>query len=650
MPTNADRGLPQIYLNGYDGYSNWGGTLGDVGNALGLQNTLDWVDNLTMVRGRHTIKTGFEESGYKESDFCFFICVAPLGSFTMSGQWTGNRGWNLPSGAYGQSPGNAYADFLLGYADSSTYAAPVYQRFYGREWDAYVQDTFKASPRLTLTFGVRYMYEKPWWFKDHDATFWDAATNKLVIQENSSTVTVPPGADPGAFAAYPFETTRQIGAPLNYFRPGWKNWGPRVGFAYRPSSNNKTVIRGGWGVYYAFNAGWSGPLQSMENIPWERTAAFNTQLPGSLTAPYLPDITFANPYPAFLVAGEAANPSITVMDRNEPNPRSQQWNLTVERQVRETWAFRASYLGDQGHHLQESGSANIDKPHVQQPNVPNQLQLPFQPWSAVNWTDYRGTSNFHQLQLEIQKRFAQGLTLRTEYDWSHYLTNVQGDYDATGAFPQDPWNMRAEYSNEEFQFRHRFLIYYIYELPVGRGRKWLSNTNKFVDGVLGGWQVSGVTQYHSGWPVNPSFENPGTEIGWFANRPDRAAGVPLYAGRQSGSHDTVDGVQWFNPSAFLPPQPCTYGNASPFSIFGPGSGRWDLSVMKSFHLPKGESNRLEFKMDFFNLPNHYNLGTPSAGIADVRDGGTPDPSAGKIYGADNGYFPRLIQTGLRLVF
>src|SRR5438094_6567588 len=141
----------------------------------------------------------------------FFICVAPLGSFTASGQWTGNRGW---TGIYPQSPGNAYADFLLGYVDSSSYASPNYQRFYGREWDFYVQDTFKASPRLTLNFGVRYLYERPWTFKDHNATFWDPATNKLVIQENSSTVTVPPGADPGAFTAYPFETTQQIGAPL----------------------------------------------------------------------------------------------------------------------------------------------------------------------------------------------------------------------------------------------------------------------------------------------------------------------------------------------------------------------------------------------------------------------------------------------------
>src|SRR5205809_6700094 len=99
-----------------------------------------------MVRGRHTIKTGFEESGYEESDFCFFICVAPLGSFTMSVQLTGTRGWNLPIGAYGQSPGEAYADFLLGYAAPSTYPAPSSQRSYVCECHAYVQHTLMSSP------------------------------------------------------------------------------------------------------------------------------------------------------------------------------------------------------------------------------------------------------------------------------------------------------------------------------------------------------------------------------------------------------------------------------------------------------------------------------------------------------------------------
>ena len=647
MPANLDRGLPTINLSGYGG-TNTGGTISDVGKAHGLQQTADWVDNLTMVRGRHTIKTGFEESGYKENDFCFFVCNAPLGSFTMSGQWTGNRGWNIPGSSYGQSLGNAYADFMLGDADSTSYAAPVSQNMYDREWDFYAQDTFKASPRLTVSYGVRYMYQRPWTFRDHDATFWDPVNNKVVIQENSSTVTIPPGADPGAFAAYPFETTQQLGAPLNYFNDDKHNWAPRVGFAYRPSSNNKTVIRGGWGVYYAYNAGWSGPLQSMSNLPWERTAAFSTQLPGSPTTSFLPDITFANPYPAGLVQGEAANPSISAMDRNEQNPISQQWNLTLERQVGENWSFRASYIGDQGHHLLSQDN-NINRPNVQQAGVPYQQQLPYQPWTSISWFNYEGTSAFNQLQLEAQKRFANGLFFRAEYDWSRNLTNVNADSEAGGVPIQNPWNLRAEYSNEEFQYRNKFLIYYIYELPVGHGKKWLGNSNRFVDGALGGWRVSGVTTYRSGDALSPSFENPGTLVGWdFVTRPDRVSGA-LYAGRQSG-HDTVDGVQWFNTAAYAPPQPYTYGNASPYSIFGPGFGDWDLSAMKSFRIPKGEATRLEFKVDLFNMPNHYNLGDPDTGIFDTRDGGSVDTYSGKITNGAGAYQPRIIQVGLRLMF
>jgi hypothetical protein len=648
IPPSPDGGLPNMTISGY-GTDNLGSTIGDVGIGNGLQTTVDWVDNFTMVRGRHTFKMGMEETGYKESDIS--PGSSPLGSFGFSGQWTGNRGWNLPSGAYGQSLGNGYSDFLLGDAISSSYSVwPFSTVYWGREWDFYAQDTFKASPRLTLNYGVRYMYQEPWWFDGHNGSFWDPNNNKLVLQENSSTPTCPPTANQAAFAAYPFTTTQAIGAPLDYFNSDKHNWGPRIGFAFRPSSNNKTVIRGGWGLYYVFNAGWFGPTWGQEGLPWGSTASTSTELPGTPTSPYMPDITFANPFPTYLLAGEPTNPGVFGMARRYNNPLSEQWNLTVERQVGENWSFRASYIGDAGRHL-FSDAMNLNIPNVQQPNVPPQAQVNWQPWSSVTWANFPGTSNFDQLQLEVQKRFANGLMFRTEYDWSRNLTNLQQDSLGYGGANdvQNPWNLRAEYSNEQFQYRHRFLTYYIYELPVGRGRKWLGNSNKFVDGVLGGWRVSGITTYHSGDALSPAFENPGTLIGWQATRPDRVAGAPLYQGRGSG-HDTVDGVPWFNIGAYQPPQPWTYGNASPFSIFGPGFGDWDVSVMKQFRLPKGESNRLEFKVDFFNMPNHYNLGDPDTGIFDTRDGGVVDTYSGKITGGAGGYQPRMIQIGLRLMF
>jgi hypothetical protein len=641
VPPSADGGLPMIDVSGY-GSTNIGGMISDVGIARGRQNTVDWVDNFTIIRGSHTIKAGFEESGYKDEGVGGLTGAPPLGNFSFSGQWTGNRGW--PSATYPQSPGNAFADFLLGFPDATGYGFNANPYLLSRNWEWYVQDTWKASPRLTLNFGVRYTYQRPWTFRDHNATFFDFANNKLVLAQDSSTPTLPPGANPAQFAAYAFETTKQIGAPLDFFKGDKNNWGPRLGFAFRPFSDNKTVLRGGWGMYYSFWGAWQGLRNLQFNPPWGGNSNFFTQLPGEPTTPYLPDITFADPFPSSLAGGVSEHPSINAADRNFLSQETQQWNLTAERQVGENWLFRGTYLGSSTRHLLVIDGLDANWPLVQQPNVPLQQQRPLQPWSGISYVTPAGTANFHQLQLEVQKRLSQGLSFRAEYDYSRGLDNV-GYYDGR----QDPNNLRAEYSNTFFQFRHRFLVYYVYELPVGRGRKWLGNSNAVVDGVLGGWRVAGITTYHSGNVLGgPYLEDPGTKIGWLASRPDRVPGVPLYEGRQSDSHDTGNGVQWFSPDAFAPPQPWTYGNSSPRLIFGPGFGNWDLSVMKSFRLPFSESTRLEFKADFFNLPNHYNLGDPNTSIADTRDGGSPDSSSGKIY-YGNGP-PRVIQLGLRFLF
>ncbi len=639
MPPSASLsgGLPAVNQSGYRG-------LYDVGVATGRQDTVDWVDNFTMVHGRHTLKFGFEESGYKEFDQGGLSGQPPLGTINFSGQWTGGSGFPA---VVGTSPGNAYADYLLGYADSSSYGVNTQPYLTSRQWDGYALDTWKVSSRLTVSAGVRYIYQKPWVFRDHNATFFDIANNKLVLQENLSTATAPPGADPRKFALYPFETTQSIGASLNYFNDDKNNWAPRVGFAFRPSSDNRTVIRGGYGVYYSFNADWVGwrGLQSMP--PWGATNSFSSNLPGGPDLPaagYQPDLTFANLFPSGQIGGISANPSLTVLDQRQLNPVSQQWNLTLERQVGENWSFRGTYLGNSTRHMVtdfNSGN-NINAPVVQQPNVPGQAQQILQPWSSINYYTYSGIDNFNQMQLEIQRRFNHGLMFRTEYDWTRQLSNAN-PYGS----PQDPHNLGANYGNDPLVYRHRFLTYYVYELPVGQGRKFLGNMNKFEDGVLGGWRLSGITTYHSGEPVTAFLSIPSGFTGWSATWPDCVPGQ-LYS-RGSG-HDIINGVPWFNPGAFAPPQPFAWGNAQPMQMFGAGFGDWDFSVMKQFKLPRSESNKLEFKVDFFNLPNHLNLGDPNNYIADVRDGGPASPKTGQIQSEGNGYAPRQIQIGLRLFF
>ena len=635
-PASRDGGLPSINQSGYRG-------MNDQGLAKGRQTTMDWVDNFTIVKGRHTIKAGFEESGYKEFDQGGLTGQPPLGTFSFSGRWTGNRGWNIPGGGYGQSPGNAYADYLLGFADATSYGVNTQPYLLSRQWDWYVMDTWKATSRLTLTVGVRYFYQRPWIFRDHNASFFDFNNNKLVLAQDSITPTLPPGADPRKFALYPYETTKSIGASLDYFNGDKNNWGPRVGFAYRLTNDNRTVIRGGYGIYYAFLADWFGYRDLQSNPPWGSTNSFSSNLPGSPPKGFLPDLTFVNPFPTNQIAGLSEHPNLNVIDQKIPNPITHQWNLTLERQVGGNWSFRATYSGSASRDLMTAfnGGYDVNLPTVQQPNVPTQSQRLLQPWNSINYRTGAALTNFHQMQLEIQKRLARGLMFRTEYDWTRDLTN--GSPYTT---PQNPHDLAANYGNDPLQYRHRFLIYYIYELPVGRGRQWLASANGFVQGILGGWQVSGITQYHSGNPLTVFLEDPGTKVGWLATWMDRVSG-DLYTGRQSG-HDTVSGVQWFNTAAFAPPQPWSWGNASPNQIFGPGFGQWDFSVMKQFHLFKADANRLEFKVDFFNIFNHYNLGDPNNYVADTRDGGEPDPTAGKIYGGAAGYTPRLIQIGLRL--
>ncbi len=637
VPAQNTGGLPTVTMTGYSGLSDWGAGIDFPTYDVEIS------DNFTKVHGRHTFKAGILETGYKfsvpGSDGHLTIQLGSYnGGFGATGSWTGGKGWP----GVNPSQGNAFADFLLGDLSSTNYATVVNSTLLSsRDWEWYAQDTWQATPRLTINYGVRYMYQSPWQERNRYYSPLDLSTSKLVLLQNGSTPVNPPTGFASVFSAYPFETAQQAGWSTDYYIPNKENWGPRFGFAWRPFGGSMTVIRGGYGMFYNFIGSELGTLEMTFNPPYRIGPTFSTNLPAKAPAGgYLPDLTLGNPFPTGGGGAPAANPLVYETPRDYRNPRQQQWTLTLEQQIGQQWMARASYVGSQVQHLFWY-AFNINQPAVQQPNVVFQNQRPFQPWGNINYNASGGLQNFNQLQLELIRRLSNGLSLQVEYNWTRSLDDVP----VAGGL-NNPWCYMCDYGNSDYLPRQRLAFNYVYELPFGAGKRWL-NQKGVVNAVFGGWEFAGITTYVTGSPFSVYFNVPSNIVGWWGGRPDAVCGVGLYDGKNGGSHDVVSGVQWFNPAAFAPPQKWAYGNAARNSVFGPGSENWDMSLMKMFYFRGEQGLRLQVRTDWFDAFNHFNLGGPGSTIGDTRDGGLPVATTGKIYGGSGS---RVIQLAMRLIF
>jgi hypothetical protein len=636
LPQSPNRGLPAMSIAGYTGMFT------DIG--LGFYNhtfDLEYMDNLTFVKGRHTIKAGADIATYKSYQP---NPNAPLGTFSFNGQWTGNKGWpGQPT-----SQGNAYADFLLGVANVSTSGNPnkLAAVYWSWDYNFYAQDTWQATSHMTIYYGLRYMYQTPWHWQGDYSTYWDPATNRLALPQDSATATLPPfGASPTLFSAYNFTTTQALGRPKFYMIGDKKDFAPRLGIAYRLGSDNRTVIRAGYGIYYNFNPAFAGSRDDVLNPPWLSSltgfasATYSTQLPGTPTAPFQPDVTFSNPFPANLssAAGASLHPNVYYVQPDLKHAMTQQWNATLERQFAANWAARVTYAGSQTHHIQWFfGDFNV--PAKQVPNVPTANQRPYQPWNQILSTRSGASQNFEQMQLELTRRFANGFTFQAEYAWTRSLDNL----DSSGG-PMIPAYPGLDYGNSGGIRRHSLVFHYVWELPFGNGRTFLSRGGRLMDAVVGGWQLSGISTYLTGAPFSVSFAVPSNLVGWWGGRADLVAGSNLYA--KGSGHDIVAGVPWFNTAAYAPPAPWQWGNSSRNMLFAPGSWNWDVSLAKNVKIVERAS--LQLRADFLDIFNHFNLGAPSASIADLRDGGVPIATSGKIFGGSGS---RVVQVGAKVTF
>jgi hypothetical protein len=580
-------GLPTVNINGYTKLGDYGGS----GYGGGTMQQIS--DNFTYQHGRHTIKVGalanliavFAKSGTNSN---------VLGTFNIDGRYTGN----------------AFADFLMGYTAGTVRATPSQANYtHYEQYGFYGQDDWHVSNRLTVNVGFRYNLQTAFRQSRGNFTNFDPATGNFVIRSVDGSISQD-AQNSKALGLYPYVKSQDNGWGSTMLTTDKKDFGPRFGFAFRPFSNDATVLRGGYGIFYNFVPFYIGPNQLMAlNYPFSLTQSYTVS---SSTAPTL---TFANPFPG--TGTVTANPSVYMVNRDLKNARVQQWNVTVEQALPGSVGLRVSYVGNKGTQVPWY-LYNLNLPAAQRAATTLQSIRPYQPWSDVLGLITKGAAFTNQMQVSVTKRTGFGLFIQSSYTWSKSLDNVP-----ISGSPQNPYRPEDDRGLSDSQRKHNFYLSATYDLPFeGTGLK---------GGLVKGWSISTMTAARSGLPFTPIFTS--TTVGWYATRANVVQGVDPYAGAKTLN-------KWFNPAAFTVPMAFTFGNARRNSLIGPALNYSDISVQKKFEIR--ERVGLQLRFDAFNAFNHANFNTPSSNIS--------VGTVGTISSTSSAGANRQVQLGGKLTF
>lgn len=576
LSTNArDFGLSFITVTGFS-------PLGDEGNnpQHSTTNTYQLLDTASYARGNHLLKFGFDLRFVQQNAF---RDVQSRGFLTFS--------------PFAQVTGNALGDLLLG-SPLLTGGARVdnAQHLRTNSYNFFFNDSWRATPRLTLSAGLRYEYNSPPVDTEDRANIYDPLTRSLR----------PVGTN---------------GIPRGGFEADKNNFAPRLGFAWTVGREGRTVVRGGYGVYYDQSA--LAPGEALYfNAPY---FDFNLFFP----LPGLP-LTLDNPFPGFFPF--ALPDSALSIQRDLRTAYMQHWNLSVQRQLGTSSIIEVGYVGSKGTKLLSARDINQG-----QPNALGFVLRPVPQFDDINILESRANSNYQSLQARYQQRLSYGLSLLASYTWSKSIDDASNFFTSAGDpnFPQDSFNTRAERGRSNFDVRHRLSVSYAYELPFGRGRAFLKDSG-WLTALLSGWETYGIVTLQTGRPFTVALlsdiDNSGTgrsSLGFGANDRPNLVGNPGLAG---GTPE-----QWFNTAAFAFPTRGTFGNAGRNILDGPDYRNVNASLVKNTAL--NERFNLQLRAELFNLFNHPNFNLP--------DNFLGSPTFGRITSARE---PRHIQFGVKLLF
>jgi hypothetical protein len=657
-------GLPSIGITGFTGF-------GRQSTNPQWQNPslLDPKVNFTWARKRHSLKFGYE---YEH------IWMAVNDNNPLYGSFSYGGGYSVcPSsnGAPAQAncknttavTDNYWADFLFGTTNAYSLANYFVAHLRQTIQSAYAQDDWRVSPRLTLNLGLRWEYGSPYSEQNNYISNFDPVSQ--------SVLTITPGATAGN-GITPFRGSGVYGRTL--VNPDLNDFAPRIGFAYAPMPN--TSIRAGYGISYVhYTRAGSGDILAINapqalfvSVP-QKTPSTTNQCPAGAPSTQC-YVTADQGFPSTLATTfDHTTDNITWIPKGTRDSYVQSYFLSVQRELSKNVLLDVAYVGNHGLKLQGFLNAN-------QKNPSQNFTRPFANWASDITTALNGFySNYNALQVRYEQRMVGGLTLLNSFTWSHALDNASASLEGNTPSPQDSNNIRADYAQSDYNLPLSNVASLVYELPFGRGRRFMNDANGVVDGLFGGWQVSAINTAQAGTPFNLTYTpNSATSLspqisatyrGANEYRPNIVPGQKVTQGRSSRAANTGY-VNYVNYNAFvLPPTKDAAGNLlSPFGNASRNPGRTpvfnetDLSVNKRFSTPI-EILKVEFRSEFYNIFNHTNLylpstiggtlgttsqtfGTGATVPVSAITGGVPS-SGGQITST---FEPRIIQFGLKVMF
>jgi len=399
---------------------------------------------------------------------------------------------------------------------------------------------------------------------------------------------------------FKYELAGRNGASRALYNPDKNNFAPRFGFALRPDGTSKTVVRGGYGIFYDLAIVGNNLFFVRTGPPFQQPETFDAGTsPGALT--------LSNPFSSPRRASSPIFDSPSI----HPNFRQayiQQWNLGYQRQLPQNTLVEASYVGSKGTRLVRTVDINQAFPYPGLSQPPVQLRRPLPNYGAVNVLQSSGSSIYHGLLGRIQRRFSSGLSLLASYTYSHAIDDSSG-----GNVAQDARNLKDDRGSADFDARQRLVLSYVYELPFGPGKKFGNEWSPVLKNILGGWEISGITAFQSGRPIfvqlSPSNQNSNT--GSTRDRPN-AGFYTDFGDFQPGPAPVIqnrtDKTVYMDPNAFSVPPRGSFGNAPRNYFNGPGINNLDLMLGKNF---RREGVNIQFRTEFFNAFNHPILNQPN---------------------------------------